>query len=62
MRLDFLTPRVDRLRADGAVEAVYSGALLGRLFRRPVMLLSRDLCAFALFETAGLLRKAGVCI
>lgn len=57
MRLDFLTPRVDRLRADGAVEAVYSGALLGRLFRRPVMLLSRDLCAFALFETAGLPRN-----
>lgn len=54
MRLDFLTPRVDRLRSDGAVEAVSSGALLGRLFRRPVILLSRDLCAFALFETAGL--------
>lgn len=57
MRLDFLTPRVDRLRADGAVEAVHSGAPLGRLFRRPVVLLSRDLCAFALFETAGLPRN-----
>jgi len=54
MRLDFLTPRIDRLRADGAVETVHSGALLGRMFRRPVVLLARDLCAFALFETAGL--------
>lgn len=54
MRLDFLTPRVDRLRSDGAVEAVHPGALLGRLVRRPVILLSRDLCAFSLFETAGL--------
>ncbi|MBN8529838.1 MAG: hypothetical protein J0M36_11485 [Caulobacterales bacterium] len=54
MRLDFLTPRIDRLRADGAVETVHSGALLGRVFRRPVVLLARDLCAFALFETAGL--------
>lgn len=54
MRLDFLTPRIDRLRADGALEAVHSGALMGRLFRRPVVLLARDLCAFALFETAAL--------
>lgn len=54
MRLDFLTPRIDRLRADGALEAVHSGAFMGRLFRRPVVLLARDLCAFALFETAGL--------
>ena len=57
MRLDFLTPRVDRLRADGAVEALHAGAPLGRLFRRPVVLLSRDLCAFALFETSALPRN-----
>lgn len=57
MRLDFLTPRVDRLRADGALEAVYAGGPLGRMFRRPVVLLSRDLCAFALFETAALPRN-----
>ncbi|MBX3478335.1 MAG: hypothetical protein KF910_12045 [Brevundimonas sp.] len=57
MRLDFLTPRIDRLSADGAVEAVHTGALLGRLFRKPVMLLAREMCAFALFETANLPRN-----
>lgn len=57
MRLDFLTPRIDRLSADGAVEAVHAGALLGRLFRKPVMLLAREMCAFALFEAANLPRN-----
>ncbi|HRO32484.1 MAG TPA: hypothetical protein PLQ03_03645 [Brevundimonas sp.] len=56
MRLDFLTPRIDRLSADGGLEAVYAGAPLGRLFRRPVVLLARELCAFGLFETANLPR------
>lgn len=53
MQIDFLTPRVDRLRADGTIEPVFDGGALGRL-RRPVVLLARDLCTFALFESAGL--------
>lgn len=55
MPINFLTPRVERLRADGAFQAVHEGGALGR-FRRPVVLLSRDLCAFALFETGSLPR------
>ena len=53
MQLDFLTPRVERLRSDGAFEAVHDGGALGRL-RRPVVLLARDLCAFSLFEATAL--------
>lgn len=53
MQIDFLTPPAERLRADGTFETVFAGGLLGRL-RRPVVLLARDLCAFALFESGGL--------
>lgn len=53
MQLDFLTPPVRRLSADGALEAIHEGGLLGRL-RRPVLLLARNLCAFAAFEAAAL--------
>lgn len=53
MPLDFLTPRVERLRADGAFERLHEGGVLGRL-RRPVVLLARDLTSFTLFETAQL--------
>ncbi len=56
MQLDFLTPPAERLSADGTVEAVHPGGLLGRL-RRPVLLLARDLCAFSLFEAAALPRN-----
>ncbi len=56
MQLDFLTPPAERLSADGTVEAVHGGGVLGRL-RRPVLLLARDLCAFSLFETAALPRN-----
>lgn len=53
MPIDFLIPRVDRLRSDGGFETVHPGGVIGRL-RRPVVLLARDLCTFALFETASL--------
>lgn len=53
MPLDFLTPRVERLRADGAFEILHEGGVLGRL-RRPVVLLARELTSFNLFETAQL--------
>lgn len=53
MQLDFLTPPIERLRSDGAFEVLHAGGALGRL-RRPVVLLARDLCTFALFETAAL--------
>jgi hypothetical protein len=56
MQLDFLTPRVERLGADGAIDVVHPGGALGRALRRPVLLLARDLCAFALFQTAALPR------
>ena len=56
MQLDFLTPRVERLGADGAIDVVHPGGALGRVLRRPVLLLARDLCAFALFQTAALPR------
>jgi ribonucleoside-diphosphate reductase alpha chain len=39
---------------DGGFDAGHEGGALGRMLRRPVVLLARDLCAFALFETAGL--------
>jgi hypothetical protein len=53
MQLDFLTPPAERLRTDGTFETVFTGGLLGR-FRRPVVLLARDLCTFSLFESGGL--------
>ena len=56
MQLDFLTPRVERLSADGAIDVIHPGGVIGRLLRRPVLLLSRDLCAFGLFQTAALPR------
>ena len=56
MQLDFLTPRVERLSADGAIDVVHPGGALGRALRRPVLLLARDLCAFGLFQTAALPR------
>lgn len=57
MQFDFLTPRVERLSADGAVDVVHPGGSLGRWLRRPVLLLARDLCAFSLFATAALPRR-----
>lgn len=57
MQLDFLTPRVERLSHDGAIDVVHPGGALGRALRRPVLLLARDLCAFALFQTAALPRS-----
>jgi len=55
MQLDFLTPPVRRLSADGTLERVHEGGVLGRL-RRPVVLLARNLCAFAWFDAAALPR------
>lgn len=57
MQLDFLTPRVERLSADGAIDVVHPGGALGRMLRRPVLLLARDLCAFGLFQTGALPRS-----
>lgn len=54
MQLDLLTPRVERLSHDGAIDVVHPGGALGRMLRRPVLLLARDLCAFDLFQTAVL--------
>ena len=55
MHLSFLTPRVERLSADGRFEPLHPGGVIGRL-RRPVVLLDRSLCAFARLETAALPR------
>lgn len=55
MLLDFLTPPVSRLAADGKISALHPGGILGQL-RRPVLLVSRDLCAFSLFEASTLPR------
>lgn len=57
MQLDFLTPRVERLSHDGSIDVVHPGSALGRILRRPVLLLARDLCAFALFQTVALHRS-----
>lgn len=57
MLFDFLTPRIDRLAADGTVRTVHSGSGLGRLLRRPVVLIARDLCSFSLFQTSNLPRN-----
>lgn len=56
MYLSFLTPRVERLTADGRLESVHSGGALGRL-RKPVVLLDRGLCTFTLLTTASLPRS-----
>lgn len=57
MQLDFLTPRVERLSADGAIDVVHPGGRLGGSLRRPILLLARDLCAFTLFSSAALPRS-----
>lgn len=54
MPIDFLTPRIDRLSADGACQTVHPGGAVGRHLRRPVLLLSRELCSFSLFSAANL--------
>lgn len=56
MQLNFLTPRVERLSHDGVIDVVHPGGTVGRMLRRPVVLLARDLCAFGLFQTAALPR------
>lgn len=56
MQFDFLTPRVERLLADGRWMQVHPGGPGGRL-RPPVVLLARDLTAFSLFEAANLPRS-----
>lgn len=53
MLRNFLTPRTERLHADGTLESVHEPGLLGR-FRPPVILLARNLCAFSFFETTVL--------
>lgn len=53
MQLDFLTPRVERLSADGAWTTLHPGGAIGRL-RTPVVLLARELTVFSRFETAAL--------
>lgn len=53
MKIDFLIPSIDRLQSNGAIENVHPGGALGR-FRRPVLLIARDLCAFSRFETSSL--------
>ena len=55
MHLSFLTPRVERLSAEGRFEPLHPGGAIGR-FRRPVVLLDRSLCTFARLETAALPR------
>lgn len=56
MQFDFLTPRVERVFADGRWVKVHPGGAGGQL-RPPVVLLARDLTAFNLFETANLPRS-----
>lgn len=57
MHLDFLSPRVERIDAKGTVEVLHQGGTLGRYLRRPVVLIARDLCSFALFEASNLPRR-----
>lgn len=45
----FLSPRVERMSADGAFQRLHEGGALGRL-RPPVVLLARNLGAFAYFD------------
>lgn len=56
MPLDFLTPRVERLSADGRWTTLNEGGALGRL-RPTVVLVAREMTAFSLFEAAGLPRS-----
>jgi hypothetical protein len=53
MRLSFLTPSVDLIRADGSIQALHPGGSLGRL-RPRLYLLARELCAFQMFEAGSL--------
>lgn len=55
MRHPFLTPSVERLSADGQLRHVQDAGLLGR-FRKPVVLIARDLCTFSLFDAAAVPR------
>lgn len=56
MQFDFLTPRVERVFADGRWSVVHPGSPGGRL-RPPVVLLAREMTAFNLFEAAALPRS-----
>lgn len=56
MRHPFLTPSVERLSADGQLRHVHDAGVFGRL-RRPVILLSRDLCSFAPFDVSAVPRS-----
>lgn len=56
MPLDFLTPRVERLSADGRWTTLNEGGALGRL-RPSVVLIAREMTAFSLFETGALPRS-----
>ncbi|NBB64005.1 hypothetical protein GVN18_32590 [Pseudomonas sp. ODNR1LW] len=56
MPLDFLTPRVERLSADGRWTVLNEGGALGRL-RPTVVLIAREMTAFSLFEAAALPRS-----
>jgi hypothetical protein len=49
------TPPIERLSADGRFEAVRTGAS----WRAPIVLLARELCSFAWFETAAKGAAAG---
>lgn len=53
MPLPFLTPRVERLNADGTFDVLESGGVLGR-YRQPIVLLAREMCSFVLFDTGVL--------
>lgn len=57
MHLDFLSPRVERIDATGKVDLLHEGGALGRYLRRPVVLIARELCSFALFEATNLPRR-----
>lgn len=56
MPLDFLTPRVERLSADGRWTTLNEGGALGRL-RPTVVLIAREMTAFSLFEAGALPRS-----
>ncbi len=56
MRHPFLTPSVELLSADGQLKPVHSAGILGR-FRRPVVLLARDLCTFSMFDASSVPRS-----
>ena len=56
MQFDFLTPRIERVSADGRWTTLHPGGPGGRA-RPPVVLIARDLSSFSLFETANLPRN-----